>query len=156
MVPMIRHSFEDPARDPRLGEVLRRSETPLSPEGDDALRARVVWEARGRLAARRLAPRTRPWWSWMAGWARVALPMGLAASVAAGALVLRTPIDEGSGTEAGVELAVDAAGASADTVALSYVLLTGANADGAVRVVDHVLGTGDGDWLLGDPTTTSR
>jgi hypothetical protein len=156
MVPMTRSPFQDPARDPRLGEALRRTERPLSPEGDDALRARVVWEARGRLAARRLAPRARPWWSWMAGWSRVALPMGLAASVAAGALVLGTPVDGGGDTQAGVELALGDALASTDTVALSYVLLTGADADGEVRVVDHVLGTGAGDWLLGDPTTTSR
>ena len=153
---MTRHPFEDPARDPRLSEALRRSETPLSPEGDDAVRARIVWEARGRLAARRTAPRGRPWWSWMADWSRVALPMGLAASVAAGALVLRTPVDDGSGAEAGVELSLGDAGAGADTVAMSYVLLTGTTADGEIGAADHVLGTGDGAWLLNDPTTTSR
>jgi hypothetical protein len=148
MDSMTLRPFDDPPRDPHLAEALRRVETPLAPEADDALRARIVWEARGRLASRRLGAAARPWWAWMAGWARIAVPVGVAAGVAAGALVLRTPVVDAETSGAETELTV-ASQSVADTLALSELVLSGTGEpEPQYQVVDHVLGTTERDWVL--------
>lgn len=132
--------FDDPQRDPRLADALRQTETPLTPAGDDALRALIVGAARQRLEGRRAAAGLPPWWSWLAAWARVALPAAMAAAAVAGVLVLRTPVatEESTGEAAGE------AGVT-DTTSTSAVLLGGT---GAIGAVDYVLGTAARGWVL--------
>ena len=75
--------FREPERDPRLGQVLRQLEA--TPDDADRLRQRITAAARARLANARVpAPR---WWEWIDRWIPVAVPVGLAVSVA-GALLL--------------------------------------------------------------------
>ena len=136
---MTQRWFEDPPRDPRLGEALRRTDIPLTSAGDAALRARIVGTARQRLERRRAAAGLPPWWSWLAAWARVALPAAMAAAAAAAVLVLRTPVS----TE---EVAGTAAEEVTDTTSVSAVLLGGTG--GTTGAVDYVLGTTARGWVL--------
>lgn len=77
--------FGKPERDPELGEALRRIEASWPVSDDEALRRRILVAARPRLARLRTpAPR---WWELLTGWTRVVVPVGLAASLAAGLLV---------------------------------------------------------------------
>lgn len=83
----------EPERDPKLGDMLRRLEMDSDPGGADELRRRIVAAARPRLAElRRPSPR---WWELISGW-RVAVPAGLAASLAAGVLLLSSVTVEGA------------------------------------------------------------
>lgn len=113
MIPPI---HREPDRNPRIAGVLR-SLTTDGPGGDELLVGRIVQAARPRLAELRRAP--RPWWEWTASWARIALPLGVAASLAAGLLLGRADLggdtaltesalvlglDDGSGTALAAEL----------------------------------------------------
>lgn len=86
MIPPI---HREPERDPRIAGVLRSLDTD-GPDGDELLVGRIVQAARPRLAAMRRAP--RPWWEWTASWARIAVPVGVAASLAAGVLLGRADL----------------------------------------------------------------
>lgn len=83
----------EPERDPKLGDMLRRLETSSELGGAEELRRRIMAAAGPRLAQLRLSPPR--WWELISGWTRVAVPVGLAASLAAGLLV------RSSGTAAG-------------------------------------------------------
>jgi anti-sigma factor RsiW len=126
--------FTDPERDQRLADALKLRRETQSPLTDDGLHGRIVRAARPALARRRQMP--QPWWAWMAGWARVAVPVGLAASLAAGGLLVR---------EADV---VGTAAAESETPSESGVILAAATATpGDDSVADDLI-AGNVEWLL--------
>jgi hypothetical protein len=77
--------FRDPERDPELERALQRIETARETSDVEALRRRILAAARPRLA--RLGAPALRWWEWISTWTRVAIPVGLAASLAAGLLI---------------------------------------------------------------------
>ena len=83
MIPPI---HQEPERDPLLAGALQAVGVETA-GGDAPLVRRIVHAAAPQLAALRRTP--RPWWEWTASWARVAVPVGIAASLAAGALLLQ-------------------------------------------------------------------
>lgn len=77
--------FQEPPRDPELGTALRRLEHAPQPEDAEALRRRILAAAQSRLAELRSpAPH---WWEWISRWMPVAVPVGVAAVLAAGLLL---------------------------------------------------------------------
>jgi len=134
---MIAGMLDDPERDPRLADALRR--TPLSNASlsDDQLRSRIIVAGRTRLA--QLRARQRPWWEWTAAWARVAVPVGLAASLAAGVLLVQSANSVESASSV----------AAADTVTASGVILSAAAGNAASpQVGDELVAQASDDWLL--------
>lgn len=99
--------FREPERDPQLGQALRQLEA--RPGDTDQLRRRITAAARARLPVRAPAPR---WWEWIDRWIPVAVPVGLAVSVA-GALLLSSGGELGVSRSASAELAADSALVSA-------------------------------------------
>lgn len=89
--------FRDPPRDPELAAVLREVDA-AAPDRLDAgrLRAAVLARAEPALAARRQQAR---WWEHAARWARPAIPLALAASLALAYLVGNTTLPTGSAPE---------------------------------------------------------
>ena len=83
MIPPI---HREPERDPLIAGALHAVDTG-STDGEDLLVRRIVDAARPQLVAMRRAP--RPWWEWTASWARIAVPIGVAASLGAGVLALQ-------------------------------------------------------------------
>lgn len=77
--------FRAPERNPRLGAALRQIDPAPNPAGAEELRRRIMARAQSRLAERDF-PAVR-WWEWISRSVRIAVPVGLAASLAA-ALVL--------------------------------------------------------------------
>jgi hypothetical protein len=70
----------DPPRDPALGAALRALTRGAATQPDWArLSASIRASAAPRLALRR---EPAPWWQYTAGWARQAIPVGLAAGIA--------------------------------------------------------------------------
>jgi hypothetical protein len=120
--------FGEPKRDRVLGEALGWREPVESRLADDELRTRIVHAARPELA--RLA-RGRFWWEWTAAWGRVAVPVGLAASLAAGALLAR----------------VSATTTSAATES-SVMLSAAAGSSGAADLGDQLVDQATDSWLL--------
>jgi hypothetical protein len=123
--------FGEPRPDSRLGEALRRGEPSRSTVSDDELRSRIVRAARRELG--RLRRPSRSWWEWTAAWARVAMPVGLAASLAAGALLLRS-----------TDPSASAWGATESSVMLG----AGAGAVTGSEVGDQLLAEASDGWLL--------
>ena len=119
-----------PKRDPRIGDALRSRRPALSSNSDDELSARIVRAAKPGLA--RLA-RGRSWWEWTAEWGRVAVPVGLAASLAAGALLVR-----GTGMTA----------SSMDDTESSVMLGAVAGTEGGLQVGDQLVAQANDSWLL--------
>ncbi|HEU4630198.1 MAG TPA: hypothetical protein VFS08_10675 [Gemmatimonadaceae bacterium] len=74
----------EPRRDARLASALRHAAWMErdDPAALDALRERIVAAAARPLARRRAA--APAWWEWTAGWARTAIPLGLAAAALLG------------------------------------------------------------------------
>jgi hypothetical protein len=133
---MIAGMFDDPERDPRLAHALRGAPAPDTSLDDDRLRGRIMAAARPRLA--QLRARRRPWWEWTAAWARVAVPVGLAASLAAGVLLIGSPTT-----------AESVSSVAADTVTASGVILgAAAGATGSPQVGDALVAQASDDWLL--------
>ncbi len=133
---MIAGMFDDPERDPRLAQALRGAPAPDTSLDDDRLRGRIMAAARPRLA--QLRARQRPWWEWTAAWARVAVPVGLAASLAAGVLLIGSPTPVES-----------VSSVAADTVTASGVILgAAAGATGSPQVGDALVAQASDDWLL--------
>jgi hypothetical protein len=82
----------EPERDPQLARALRQADAGRSDEELERLRRRVMAAAREQLAG--LAAARQPWWAWAAGWGRVAVPIGLAASLAAGVVLARSTLSD--------------------------------------------------------------
>ncbi len=76
----------DPEPDPRLAGELRRLERNPSVADEQNLIRRIMTAANPVLGQLRNPP--RPWWEWMAGWAQMAIPAGVALSLAAGGVLL--------------------------------------------------------------------
>jgi anti-sigma factor RsiW len=95
--------FQEPPRDPRLSEALRNQEA-ASQTLDAELHRRIVAAAQPRLEQLRASGPC--WWEWITRWIPVAVPIGLAASLA-GALLLPGSVDltniSSSTAEAGVD-----------------------------------------------------
>jgi hypothetical protein len=125
----------DPERDPRLGETLRRLERTRPWEDEDELSRRIMLAARGQLA--RLRAPVRPWWEWAAVWARVAIPLGVAASIAATVILVS---ERGS---------FDPAWNDADSMTVSGAMLSAATLPaGEAQVADQLLVPASEEWLL--------
>jgi negative regulator of sigma E activity len=133
---MIAGMFNDPERDPRLADALRGSPMPGGSLDDEQLHSRIMSAARPRLAQLRAWP--RPWWEWTAGWARVAVPVGLAASLVAGVLLVRSP----SSGESLSSVAADT------TTASGVILSAAAGGTGSPQVGDELVAQASDDWLL--------
>lgn len=80
--------LREPDRDPKLAAALRQLEPAPHPAGAENLRRRIMSRARPRLAESTL-PAAR-WWEWLSRWVRIAVPIGLAASLAAGLVLPRS------------------------------------------------------------------
>jgi hypothetical protein len=79
--------LREPERDPKLGAALRQLDPAPEAARAEDLRRRIMARARSRLAELD-APAAR-WWEWLSRWVRIAVPVGLAASLAAGLLLPR-------------------------------------------------------------------
>ena len=125
----------EPSRDSHLGDALRQLEA-VSPEQDaDPLRQRIAAAARSRLA--RLQSPAPRWWEWIDRWRAVAVPVGLAASLAA-ALLLPAPGDLVPGSGYTAETGADSTLASA---AFSDEV-------GAEQVAAGLIAPQGGEWLF--------
>jgi hypothetical protein len=132
--------FHEPPRDPNLRKVLREIEA-RSPLGEnDALRQKILAAARPTFTRPRSpAPR---WWDWISKWMPVAVPVGLAASLAAGLLV-----------PAGGEITTRA-GYNAD-VSADSTLVVAAFSEGSFggQLAVHLVAPESGDWLFEQAVT---
>jgi hypothetical protein len=127
--------FGEPRRDPELGAALRRLES-ASPMGSaEELRRRILSAARPKLGA--LGARAPHWWEWISGWMRVAVPVGLAASLAAALLLPRS----GEVTNFGAY--------TAEVGADSTLVLAAFSEPSAGRqLAAHLIAPEGNDWLL--------
>jgi hypothetical protein len=131
----MRWLFREPPHDPKLGAALRRIETAV-PLGDgEPLRQRIGGAARPKLAELRSpAPR---WWELISRWMPVAVPVGLAASLAAGLLV------PASGEITAL------AGYTADAGADSTLVIAAFSEVGiGGQLAAHLVAPESGDWLF--------
>jgi hypothetical protein len=131
--------FRDPSPDPELGSALRQLER-ASSRDDAELRQRILVAAAPGLAARRS---TAPlWWEWISRWMPIAVPVGIAASLAAGLLVPEAG-QVSSPSSYSAEFAADSA------------LVIAAFSDGPVasQWAAHLVAPETGDWLLEEAVT---
>jgi hypothetical protein len=123
-----------PEQDPALGEALRRIESDIALSDADRLRQRIVAAAGSRL--NRLEEPALRWWEWITAWSRLAVPVGLAASIGAALLI------QGVTPALSPSSAVDAGSDSTLVVAaLSDPSAGGQLAAGLIAPEEH-------DWLL--------
>ena len=127
--------YGEPRRDPELGAALRRIESASPMDDGEELRHRILSAARPRLLG--LGTRAPHWWEWISGWMRVAVPVGLAASLAAGLFLPR------SGEIA--TLASYTAEAGADS---TLVLAAFSEPSAGGRLAAHLIAPESKDWLL--------
>ena len=131
--------FQEPRRDPRLGEALRELEN--SSQVDDAeLRQRIMLRAGARLE--RLRPPAPPWWEWISRWMPIAVPVGLAASFASGLLL--------PGAEGVVSPDSYAVEATADS---ALVIAAFSEAPAGSQLTGYLVTPEGGDWLLEQAVT---
>lgn len=83
-------TVDDDAPDARIASAYRSREPARNPSHAAALRARILAAASARLDALR-ARRNTTAWEYAAGWARIAIPLALAASLILGVAILRSP-----------------------------------------------------------------
>jgi hypothetical protein len=125
----------EPGRDPELAAALRQADSvPDATRGED-LRRRIMARARPRLAEPQLP--TKHWWDWLSGWVRIALPVGLAASLAAGLLLPHSVETDSLGSYT--------AEAGADST-----LIVAAFSEPSARgqLAAHLIAPESNDWLL--------
>jgi hypothetical protein len=127
--------FRDPERDPDLGSALRRVEATRGVGDLEALRRRIVAAARPKLA--QLGAPALRWWEWISTWTRVAVPVGLAASLAAGLLV------QGSGAAAALSSYSTDLGSDSTLVLAAF-----SEPASASRLTAHLIAPEGNDWLL--------
>lgn len=126
--------FSQPERDSQVGESLRRHELRPAPTEEQALVRRIMTAAQPALG--RLRNPARPWWEWLAGWAQLAIPAGVAVSLAAGGVLLT---ERGSISSSWSE----------DSVTVSETVLSVATLPaGEVQVGDQLLVAPSDEWLL--------
>jgi hypothetical protein len=126
--------FREPERDPKLGDALRQSQS--IPEAGDAdpLRRRILAAARPTLS--RLGSRAPKWWEWISDWTRIAVPVGLAASVAAGLLV--QSVKTGSPGVSSTDMGSDS----------TLVLAAFAEPAAGSQLTGYLIAPEGNDWLL--------
>jgi hypothetical protein len=126
--------FHEPPHDRKLGAALRQIETAVPLGDSEALRQRIGAAARPKLAELRSpAPR---WWEWISRWMPIAVPVGLAASLAAGLLV------PASGE-------ITLAGYTADAGADSTLVIAAFSEMGVGgQLAGHLVAPESGDWLF--------
>lgn len=125
----------EPGRDPELSAALSRAEPAPDAAGEEDLRRRIMARARPRLAELQLP--AGHWWDWLSGWVRIALPVGLAASVAAGLFLPQVVATD--------SLASPTAEAGADST-----LIVAAFSEPSARgqLAAHLIAPESNDWLL--------
>jgi hypothetical protein len=127
--------FRDPERDPELGNALSRIEAAWETGDSGVLQRRILAAARPSLG--QLGTRAPRWWEWISAWTRVAVPVGLAASLAAGLLV------RASGGATGL------GGYSADLGSDSTLVLAAFSESAwGSQLTAHLIAPEGSDWLL--------
>jgi len=126
--------FQEPRRDPKLGDALRKLERPSRLDDSD-LRQRIVAAATPQLSG--LRSPGRHWWEWVTQWMPVAIPLGLAASLAAG-LILPATEEVSPTTDYATEMSADST-----LLAAAY-----SEESDAGQLATHVVGPESGDWLF--------
>jgi hypothetical protein len=127
--------FREPVRDRALADALRRLESEAPIDGGDLLGRRIVAAAVPSLRQLRTpAPR---WWEWITRWVPIAVPVGLAASLAVGFLVP-------SGGDL-VKVASAGADAGADS---TLVIAAFSEASAGGELAAHLVAPAGGDWLF--------
>ena len=129
--------WRDPLRDPKLGAALRtlEADNPGS-RNPDLLRQRILAAADPLLRKLR-SPAAPPWWEWISRWMPIAVPVGLAASLAASTLV-SGPTDLSTVVSASAEAWADS------TLVIAAFSESGAGSELAGRLVAPA----SGDWLF--------
>jgi hypothetical protein len=129
----MRWLFHDPKRDPRLGAELRELEA-TSPRSDSELHQRILAAAAPRLTGLRSG--SPHWWEWILRWMPVAVPLGLAASLAAGMILPQAEdsIPAGYSTEVAPDSTLIEAAYSEDPA--------------GNQLSAHVVAPEGADWLL--------
>ena len=126
--------IREPQHDPQLAAALRQMEGHSPLPDAEPLRQRIMADARPRLSAFRSVPPR--WWEWISRWMPMAVPVGLAASLAAALLV-----------PAGGEITTPryTADAGADST-----LMIAAFSEGSAggQLTAHLVAPESGDWLL--------
>jgi hypothetical protein len=125
--------FREPERDPALARALRQLEAAAEPANSEALSRRILAAARPRLA--RVGCPVPRWWEWVSGWIRVAVPVGLAASLAAG-LLLRDGV--GDTADDGSELGSDS----------TLVLAAFSEPEAGSALTGYLIAPEATDWLM--------
>ena len=127
--------LSEPGRDPELAAALRRTDPAPDATRGENLRRRIMARARSRLAELDLP--TERWWEWLSGWVRIAVPIGVAASLAAGLLVPRSVETDSLGSYT--------AEAGADST-----LIVAAFSEPSTRgqLAAHLIAPEGNDWLL--------
>jgi hypothetical protein len=125
----------EPGRDPELAAALGRTDPVPDAARSEDLRRRIMARARPILAEIDLP--TARWWEWPSAWVRIAVPIGLAASLAAGLLLPRSSEMASLGTST--------AEAGADST-----LLLAAFSEPSTRgqVTAPLIAPESNDWLL--------
>jgi ferric-dicitrate binding protein FerR (iron transport regulator) len=126
--------FREPERDPELGNALRRIEAAWETDNSEALRRGILAAAGSRLAP--LGPPAVRWWEWISAQSRVALPVGLAASLAFGLLIHRSTVPSlgGYSTDLGSDSTVVLAALSEPAIGSQFTA--------------HLIAPEGNDWLL--------
>jgi len=129
--------WREPRRDRNLGAALRSLETDdagsLNP---DLLRQRILAAAGPSLRKLR-SPAAPQWWEWISRWMPIAVPVGLAASLAASTLV-SGPTDLSNVASASAEAGADS------TLVIAAFSESGAGSELAGRLVAPA----SGEWLF--------
>jgi hypothetical protein len=127
--------LREPDRDPRLGAALRQIDPAPDTARAEDLRRRIMSRVRPRLAELDF-PAAR-WWEWLSRWVRIAVPVGLAASVAAGLFLPRSS-----------EMTV--LGSYTTEIGADTTLMVAAFSEPSVRgqLTAHLIAPEGNDWLL--------
>src|SRR5690349_158474 len=125
----------EPSREPKLAAALRRADPEPDPARGEELRRSIMARARPRLAEPRVP--TGHWWDWLSGWVRIALPVGVAASLAAGLLLPR-------------HVEIDSLGSTTIEAGADSTLIAAAFSEPSTRgqVAAHFIAPESNDWLL--------
>ena len=126
--------FREPQQDPELGSALRQLEG-ASPRDLASLQQQIVAAATPQLAA--LRSRSPRWWEWISRWMPVAVPVGIAASIAAG-LLLPEIVEPGLESSYSSEVGADST------------LFIAAYSEGRTgsQLAGSLVAPESGDWLL--------
>jgi hypothetical protein len=125
----------EPDRDPKFAAALRRADPEPDPARGEELRRRIMARARPRLAELQLP--TGHWWDWLSGWVRIALPIGVAAGLAAGLLLPRNVETDSLGSTTAE------AGADSTLIAAAF-----SEPSAGGQVAAHLIAPESNDWLF--------